>query len=105
MDVAAGFAAKDSKSAGLCVLHKKMCGCFVNLFLWEIDKCTRVRYNIPILKEVPEMTVFTNHSSYSNYCKPFAVDGTSMHIHDILDTAVLAVSILVVHLIDLLIAA
>ena len=71
--------------------------------LWEIDKCTRVRYNKRILKEVPEMTMFANHPCHSNCCKSFAVAGTSMRICDILGTAVLAVSILVVRLIDLLI--
>ena len=51
------------------------------------------------------MTTFASMSCYSNCCTASAVAGTSMRINDILDTAILAVSIIVVRLIDRLILA
>ena len=49
------------------------------------------------------MTVFTNKSFFSNCCKTTAVAGTSVRICDILDTVILAVSILISCLIGFLV--
>jgi len=49
------------------------------------------------------MTVSMNRSCHMTCCKSFAVDGTSAHICNILDTASLAVSIIIAGLAGLLI--
>ena len=65
----------------------------INFVFSLVDKCARVRYNLSTFNRgYTIMTAFA--TAKSGYCTSFAVAYTSARNMDILDTAVLAVSIL-----------
>ena len=67
----------------------------INFVLCGVDKCAPVRYNVSTFKkEVHEMTAFA--TAKSSYCTNSAAVSTSAHNMEILDTVILAVSILLI---------
>ena len=61
--------------------------------LWVVDKCAPVRYNVSTFnRRYKEMTAYSTKKS--GYCTGSAAACTSAHNMAVLDTAALAVSIL-----------
>lgn len=69
---------------------------WINVVVSLVDKCPPWRYNsFKVLKEVANMTAHFSSVHHASYCCTGAAAAASARIYLVLDTVILAVSILV----------